>query len=234
MPRFSSADLSISNNSVFDWGTLPSSGSRDGLSTLASDEGRPAASGEGNKEPSARYDPKAMTRITDITDLVDDTSGSDSDDDVVGSNLENGIIGRNRRLADLGSSGSALWCRQFILLVALVGIIVGASVAIGYAVLNADPNKSPYSVAEGPQGGNAEVPQQQLLEIAERVVTACDKNRLNEDMKECQQLCHLNMCCFESGQYSCEDDKTKDCAVYAGCQALVVGIPMGAAEEDEE
>ena len=43
-----------------------------------------------------------------------------------------------------------------------------------------------------------------------------------------------NMCCFETGKYSCKDDVKKMCAAYAGCEALVEGVPLGAAEEDEE
>lgn len=42
------------------------------------------------------------------------------------------------------------------------------------------------------------------------------------------------MCCFETGKYSCKDDVKKMCAAYAGCEALVEGVPLGAAEEDEE
>lgn len=223
-------DLSISDNSVFDWGSLPgSSGNRQVGAPSA--EGRPAAV-DGGTTPS-RYDPTGLKRITDITDLVDDSSGDDSDDDIVGSDIENGR-NRNKRLSIAGSASSALWCRQVIILVGLAGIIVAASVAIGYAVLNAElMNQAPYSVADGSTGGNADVPQQQMLEIAERVVTACSENKLDEDMTQCQHLCSKNMCCFESGEYSCENDESKDCAVYAGCEALVLGVPMEAAEENE-
>ena len=77
--------------------------------------------------------------------------------------------------------------------------------------------------------------EQQLLEIAERVITACSEDKLNEDMKECQSLCHSRMCCFEESgsDYSCQLDTSKNCAVYAGCEALVEGILVGGAEEDE-
>ena len=47
-------------------------------------------------------------------------------------------------------------------------------------------------------------------------------------------LSQKNMCCFETGKYSCKDDVKKMCAAYAGCEALVEGVPLGAAEEDEE
>ncbi len=43
-------------------------------------------------------------------------------------------------------------------------------------------------------------------------------------MATCQELCHNHMCCVveeEEGEYSCKDDVTMDCAVYAGCVALI-------------
>ena len=64
--------------------------------------------------------------------------------------------------------------------------------------------------------------------------SACSENKLNEDMSECQKNCQSSICCFESGEYSSEEDEFKDCAVYAGCEALVEGALMEAAEEDEE
>ena len=74
--------------------------------------------------------------------------------------------------------------------------------------------------------------QQQMLEMAERVIIACSENRLDEDLAECQNLCHSKMCCFESGDYSCESDESKECAVYAGCEALVEGIPFEDVDEE--
>ena len=38
----------------------------------------------------------------------------------------------------------------------------------------------------------------------------------------CQELCHNHMCCVEEEEeYSCMYDVTMDCAVYAGCVALI-------------
>ena len=195
----------------------------------------------------SRYDPKATNLIADINDLVEDSSDTDSDDDaIIGSHSSMQVAGSERmngrsRRSDRqqkkkqrkygpGGAGSSLFCRQIIVILTLIGIIVAASLAIGYAVINGDPSKLPHFTAS-----DDGVPdQQQLLEIAERVVTACSENELNEDRSECQQLCHSKLCCFESGEYSCEEDESKDCAVYAGCEALVEGIPLEAAEEDEE
>mmetsp|Transcript_4084 Transcript_4084/g.9250 ORF Transcript_4084/g.9250 Transcript_4084/m.9250 type:complete len:153 (-) Transcript_4084:176-634(-) len=120
-------------------------------------------------------------------------------------------------------------CRQAIVIVSLAGIILAASLAIGYAVINYDQGEKPYSVVV--QNGKSE---QALLEIAERVVTACSERSLEKNTSKCQKLCKKNMCCFESGEYSCEDDDSKTCAAYAGCKALIEGIPSNAEEEDEE
>eukprot|EP00579_Thalassiosira_antarctica_P029764 CAMPEP_0202029308 /NCGR_PEP_ID=MMETSP0905-20130828/63907_1 /ASSEMBLY_ACC=CAM_ASM_000554 /TAXON_ID=420261 /ORGANISM="Thalassiosira antarctica, Strain CCMP982" /LENGTH=279 /DNA_ID=CAMNT_0048593057 /DNA_START=78 /DNA_END=917 /DNA_ORIENTATION=- len=279
MPLWNEDDRSLSKDSVFDWGSLPEQSV--GVSTSTSVQGQTTA-GNGHL---ARYDPKTLHRITDITDLVDDSSEDSDDDAVIGSHSSVQVAGadeengkrRNRSTvsASRGGAESMLCCRQVIILVSLIATIAAAGLAIRYAVISSNPSKSSNSVGEGGEiarggngiqeqqqlleiaervvssnpskssnsvgeggeiarGGNGIQEQQQLLEIAERVVTACSENKLNGDMSECQKLCHSNMCCFESGEYSCEDDESKDCAVYAGCEALVQGIPLEAAEEDEE
>mmetsp|Transcript_12447 Transcript_12447/g.30420 ORF Transcript_12447/g.30420 Transcript_12447/m.30420 type:complete len:240 (+) Transcript_12447:65-784(+) len=232
------SDTSVFNNSVFDWGfQAKDSGSKSGSV-------KSAASGE--DAPSSRYDPKAMSRIVDINDLVDDSDDGDSDDDAIvghtsgeGSVLSStkGLSGKNKRGKKKmtlppygpGGIGSVAMCRQVVILVSLVAIIVAASVAIGYAVVNG-PNE-----ASGSSSSNKEErKQQQLLETAERVIVACAESHLDEDMGECQKLCRKSMCCFEGGKYGCEDDEKKNCAVYAGCANLLEGIPTDGAEEDEE
>ena len=41
-------------------------------------------------------------------------------------------------------------------------------------------------------------------------------------MTTCQALCHNHMCCVEQEEeYSCKNDVTRACAVYAGCVALI-------------
>jgi len=76
--------------------------------------------------------------------------------------------------------------------------------------------------------------EQQLLETAERVVMACSESKLNDNSSECQKLCKSKLCCFDEGDYGCQDDASKDCAVYAACEALVEGLAVGAADENEE
>ncbi len=189
-----------------------------------------SSSDSASKGPSSRYDPKAMSRIVDITDLVDE---ADSDEEeVIGHSSRVGGVtkadsGGPTRSYGPGGKGGGFMGRQTLILLALATIIVAASLAIGFAV--------PYdSSALSSGGGSVQGNEQKLFETAERVVIACSESALNEDMKACQKICKRNMCCFETGKYSCKDDDKKMCAAYAGCEALVEGIPMDGAEEDEE
>ena len=99
---------------------------------------------------------------------------------------------------------------------------------IGYALIGSgEPSKGPLS------GGGGQDDGQKLLEIAERVITACAESNLNADVTECQKLCKGALCCFDDGEHSCADDESKACGVYGGCEALIEGIPLGAGKEDE-
>ena len=172
-----------------------------------------------------------MNRIADITDLDISTYSSDSDDDVifpghrVGNSSKNN--NNNNRYGPSSSCGdtSTPFFRKTVVIISLVGIIIGASAAIGYTVINSATTVSLLSAADGSgSGSDINNGQQHLLEMAERVITACDENRINEDISECQKLCYSRMCCFEKDEYGCQADAGKDCAVYAGCEALVQGI----------
>ena len=188
------------------------------------------SSDSASKGPSSRYDPKAMSRIVDITDLVDE---ADSDEEeVIGHSSRVGGVtkadsGGPTRSYGPGGKGKGFG-RKAMILLALATIIVAASLAIGFAV--------PYDSSALSFGGSSseEGNEQELFETAERVIVACSESALNEDMKACQKICKRNMCCFETGKYSCKDDEKKMCAAYAGCEALVEGIPLDGAEEDEE
>eukprot|EP01083_Nonionella_stella_P243371 848110_1 len=139
---------------------------------------------------------------------------------------------------------SQLFYRQVITVCSLVVIIILASLAIGDSIVRV--KKHPYysGVETINSDDNSQQQQQQLLEIAERVITACSERELGKDTgAECRQLCHSRMCCFESSSQSedgesnsCEEDESKECAVYAGCEALIEGVPVdgGAEVEDEE
>ena len=170
----------------------------------------------------SRYDPSNMNRITEnLADLVND--GSDSDEDVTKNNNRNSIIESLERGQKTNSNCRTRY-RQVVVIISLVGIILGSAVAIGYAVIGSGNNVQSSYLAGA----------QEELEIAERVITACDEDKLNDDMSACQHLCHGSMCCFETDEYGCQDDVSKNCAVYAGCEALVTGIPLGGTSADEE
>lgn len=142
--------------------------------------------------------------------------------------------------------------RQIVLLLSLVGVIVVASVGIGYAVVGPNVNGSDavapltdegvvvVEVEAGKQQQGVEIGEevdeestanedndQDLFQIAEQVVKACAESTLDVDMSECQSLCHRSMCCFEeSERYSCVDDEWKHCVVYAACANLLDDAPF--------
>ena len=199
-----------------------------------------------------------MNRITDITDLVLDDSNSDDEDSIIDNgfnssmeiaqDVENGrVVRKGRRRRGRQDDGADYYgggvlglskCRQLGVIIAIVSVMCGASLAILFAIdsISHEPQiEGSYLVSKTDNvDGESSTQQQQLLEMAERVITACDENKLNEDMSDCQHLCHGSMCCFETDEYGCQDDASKDCAVYAGCEALVTGIPLGGASADAE
>jgi len=172
--------------------------------------------------PSSRYDPKSMDRI--IADANNNLNGYDSDlsEDTEAAEVR---VTKRRQI------------RTNVIAASVAGIIlVAASVAIGVlAVVQPNSIKLPWSNNNNTpgrkSGANFQVAyqapeQQRLLELAQQVLSACSESKLNEDISDCQHLCRSNLCCFEKGQYSCEDDEEKECAVYAGCEALMEGVPM--------
>ena len=182
--------------------------------------------------PASRYDPSSVHRISDIHDLVDDGDDSSMEDTVDREFAidDNGDKYNNTGIVAVGPSrGSRRYCKQSIVLISLFGIIIGATLAMGYAIRK---NGSYSSHKSGPTYvvGGATVPEeeeyeaelaQDLLEMAERITLACSEEQLNVDMKQCDDLCWSSRCCFETGDYSCYDDESKNCAVYAGCEALM-------------
>merc|ERR1712051_1069056 len=103
-----------------------------------------------------------MNRITNMTN-IDAPSDSESD------------IGDVGDINTVGcSTGPPRLCRQTIIILSLVGIILAASLAIGIAIIAADRPGGRSTAFDG----RAE-DQQQLLETAGRVVTACSEHALN-------------------------------------------------------
>ena len=172
-----------------------------------------------------------MNRITEnLADLVND--GSDSDDDVTRNNNRNSII-ESLEKGQKTNSNCRTRYRQVVVIVSLVGIILGSAVAIGYAVIGSGGDLNNVQSSYLSTSNNAGA--QEELEIAERVISACGETNLNKDKSECQTLCHGSMCCFENDdEYGCQDDLSKDCAVYAGCEALIEGMILDGIDEDEK
>ena len=109
--------------------------------------------------------------------------------------------------------------------VAFVAIIVGIASASLYSIINGGRNNNKNNPPQHSAVANLQLKenkpeeennnnQQHLLEMAERVVTACSDNGNRSD---CRTMCDGYMCCFDS----CEDDERKQCAVYAGCEVLI-------------
>lgn len=204
---------------------------------------------------SSRYDPRAMNRIDNIDDLIDEDDSDSSGEynvEKLGSSSSGVNMATNAKRAQNGSGAHesrliALRYRRIFAITSLIAMIIGASVAIGLAVTNSglsDENAAATSLnVLGGSGlpnvassdGNNNSKQQTLLETAERVIQSCSENSLDRDMSDCQSLCRARMCCFESeeSEYSCMDDVSKECAVYAGCEALVEGSVEGFDMEEE-
>ncbi len=135
---------------------------------------------------------------------------------VVSSSGENNLRrkGQQNGDAEQNATRSSSTCLVFALLAIL---FVGAIVCFVMlppkytAILNWKPMK------QQKQGRG-----QEMLELAEQITTACGKSSLIDGSSSCQELCHNHMCCVEEdNEYSCRNDESKDCAVYAGCEALI-------------
>jgi len=222
-------DDDSTNASVFDWGSTNGTSGNRGASA-STDEG-PSSNGAGNGHKS-RYDPNTMNRINDITDLVDDSSDSDDDTIVGHASSTRTIKHKNTNKTQQHTNGPSVF-RLAVILVSLMAIIAAAGFGLLLAIT--ENKKSSNSNATGGGGEEARaLEQQELLEVAESVVTACSEEQLDIDMGPCQTICHASLCCFEEEEYSCEDDEDKECAVYGGCEALVYALDHVVEEEDEE
>ena len=212
-------DTSVGRDSVFDWGSSGSSKVR-----LSSIEGKESKTKVDDEAPTSRYDPTAMSRIVDITDLVDD--GDDDDDDNIIGNSSS--MPRTMHIGTINATGNKSSSKK-----GLVGLIILTAIVcvVGFGYVNNQRSSSTvssaYLLVDDEDG------QQEKLEMAERVITACGSEGEGIN-KECQSLCKSKLCCFDDGEYGCQGDDSKDCATYAGCIALVEGVAVGGAAEDEE
>ncbi len=139
--------------------------------------------------------------------------------------------------SNLTRSPRCLLC-ALLLTVALVGAVVcfitiPPDTAIIYwkaMIGNSNQEQAVINVVAQQQQGQ----QQELLEHAEQITSVCGKlsllrRRISSEsdstgtgMSSCQELCKNYMCCVvEDEEYSCKNDESKDCGVYAGCEVLI-------------
>eukprot|EP00584_Thalassiosira_punctigera_P016641 CAMPEP_0172554800 /NCGR_PEP_ID=MMETSP1067-20121228/56520_1 /TAXON_ID=265564 ORGANISM="Thalassiosira punctigera, Strain Tpunct2005C2" /NCGR_SAMPLE_ID=MMETSP1067 /ASSEMBLY_ACC=CAM_ASM_000444 /LENGTH=239 /DNA_ID=CAMNT_0013343241 /DNA_START=72 /DNA_END=791 /DNA_ORIENTATION=- len=239
MPLWNDEDESISKDSALDWGSVPGavSNRNNSLGSVSGVTKEKQSNMGADRGHVSRYDPSAMNRITDITDLVDDSSSDSDDDTIVGKRVGKKSATAAKQKDGEGHRPPMPLCRQAVVLLSLIAVIAAfgfGMFGIVNAVISSEPRNKPSNRSAERGEKVAGLEQQELLKIAQRVVTACSEEKLDLDMSECQKLCHSSMCCFDGGDYSCEEDESKDCAVYAGCEALVQGVPLDGADEDEE
>lgn len=226
-------DTSVGRDSVFDWG------GKDGTNNVrmssiipstsrtnnSSNSNRSNNSGGDDSEPSSRYDPTAMSRIVDITDLVDDEDDSSDDEAPVGrkSSMPRNHIGTMDLTGRHNNTGGGVSNKRGLLFLSIVMILSVMGLSLVVYGSSSPKIHSEYLLVN-------EDEEQSKLELAERVVTACSDGSLSN---ECKTLCHSKTCCFEEGEYGCQSDASKECIVYAGCEALVNGKLLDGADEDE-
>ena len=180
-------------------------------SSIEWDEGSTSTSSQPPQErQESRYDPTSILKcIGDLNDLVA-SDDDEIDDEALPAPGAPAATGR-----------SCLW--RSLALVAISLTILTAGVAIGALLVNSGPGATRNATLRD-AGGPAAQDLQRLLEIAERVVLACDARRRDEESDaECRDLCEGNMCCVEGAWdgASCRGGDTRVCAVYAGCEALL-------------
>lgn len=126
---------------------------------------------------------------------------------------------------------SSLWSKMVLLVVSIVVGFVISSILMIALMYFFHARKSPRNDEQSLYNSTH---QQEMLELAEKINIACGDPTLHlrsrssgggggvKSMSTCQALCHNNMCCVEQdGKYSCKTDIEKECALYAGCLALI-------------
>ena len=133
----------------------------------------------------------------------DADDGGDEED---GGNRKISVQKNRKRTCCLGRC-----CAAIVLVLSIAGGITTTALVLGDNLLY-DKKSAYYSTTH----------QQDMLELAEQIAIACGGD---SGMSNCQNLCHDHMCCVEQddvdNEYSCKSDVTRDCAVYAGCVALI-------------
>jgi len=164
-----------------------------------------------NLDPSELYEPRKQRKLRRL--LVSFNSGNDNGDEEEGGK-------ENRKTSVQKNMKECLARCQVIVFVSSIVVGIAACIVLVLALgddslLHGDKRNEPPSVEQSPYYSTQ---QQDMLLLAEQITFACG----GDSPANCQHLCHNHMCCVEEeDEYSCASDAMKECAVYAGCVALI-------------
>ena len=104
----------------------------------------------------------------------------------------------------------------------VVAIVVLSGALIGIDIITKGGTVEDPLIKETPSSALTE---KEKLAIAESVDGACSLFSIesSDGRHKCQHICRDHLCCFDSDEdgFSCQDDPSKICSVYAGCVTLV-------------
>ena len=158
-------------------------------------------------DPSKLYAPRKQRKLPAL--LVSFNSGADDGDEEDGGDGKTSVQKSMKRKC-------LVRCQAIVL---ASSIAVGIKTAIVLVLLLGDNLFHDDKRNAIKQFAYSSTHQQDMLELAEQITIACGGD---SSMSNCQHLCREHMCCVEQEEeYSCKNDETRDCAVYAGCVVLI-------------
>ena len=162
-------------------------------------------------DPSKLYAPRKQRKLPAL--LVSFNSGADDGDEEDGGDGKTSSIQKNMKTKCL------VRCQAIVL---ASSIAVGITTAVVLVLLLGDNHLHNDKGNAIKQFAYSSTHQQDMLELAEQITIACGGDSSMYSMSNCQHLCREHMCCVEQEEkYSCKNDVTRDCAVYAGCVVLI-------------
>lgn len=196
---------------------------------------------------SDRYGPGSRYDATGMNLVAEEVADSDlSDADLSDMEGPTAVVGMTRRKsakrAKMRNSSGSMCVKQTLVLVATIGIIIGGSFGIGFIVVQNKNSKNDTTITPQEQqraNAPAEVlmanpssevleAEQQLFEVAERVLSACSERKLVVSTNECQGLCEGKGCCIkdEDSDDYCGNNEDMKCPAYVGCRALLDDVAV--------
>eukprot|EP00984_Skeletonema_dohrnii_P033118 scaffold28620_cov94-Skeletonema_dohrnii-CCMP3373.AAC.2 len=182
------------------------------IPSMGDEGGVGVASSGGEKKKGLKDHFKQQQRLSVIS------SFSSCHEDIEDGQRIGGEMNATRESKSTSSSSSA-WCLVLTVLVIVVGV---AEYFITFPPNTAILNWKEVMSGDKDQGVFDDTAQE-MLQLAEQITAACgESSRSSTGESSCQELCHNHMCCVEQDdEYSCKNDAAEDCAVYAGCVALI-------------